>query len=353
MKEGIKTPGPRMSAAEISAFCFQLELILSAGISLDAGIYLMIESPGRDSEKRILEALAQETESGVPLYHAMEENGGFPEYLINMVRIGEESGRLEQIMNLMSAYYKKEDQINQMIKEAVVYPMVMVFIMLTALFLLLGKVMPLFENVLIQLGGELSSGVRNVIAFSKALTGFFIGFLAVLSFVYFLLRFLDQRNKRFFIVEKGKEIFFKRSRILNSLEAYRFCNVVSIMLRSGIDVRKALDLSGTVAGNRYIEEKAAACRETYEKTSDFVEALKGTGFFSGFHRQMLVIGAKTGRLDEVLGELAEYYGEETEAKVRAALGKLEPAIVAALSGAVGFILLAVMVPLIKIMLLMG
>lgn len=349
MKDGIK----RLSAIELSAFCTQIELILSAGISLDEGIYLMAEDAGRELERRILKALAQETESGVLLYHGMEKIGGFSEYLINMTRIGEESGSLEQIMKLMAAYYKKEDRMSKIIKDAVTYPVVMIFMMLVILFILMRKVIPVFENVFIQLGTELPLTVKSAISFGGAFSGIFVTLLVVFVLLSVILTLLARENVKISIVEKGKEAFFRRSKVFTSLGISRFCNVVSIMLKSGMDVRSVLILSKTVAGNQYIEEKVDICQEVYEETSNFVEALRETNFFMGFNRQMLIVGEKTGRLDEVLEELSERYGEEAEHKIRKALAKFEPSIVAVLSAVVGLILLAVMLPLIGMMLAMG
>ena len=348
-----KKKGNVLSQLELSAFCTQVALMLNAAIPLHEGLYLMMEDSKSQSEQNMLKEMAEESELGTPLYKAMEMVGSFPDYVVYMSRIGEESGNLDQIMESLAAYYKKEDQMRKTIKEAVTYPVIMIFMMLVILFILMTKVMPVFEGVFAQLGTELSPIAKSAISIGGIFSGTLIIILVILVLATGILVLLTKNNIHISFVEKIKETFIRKSKISITIGVSRFCSVVSIMLKSGMDTSEILTLAKTIVGNQYIEEKITICENEYEDSASFTDALKKTGLFAGFYQQMITVGGRTGHLDSVLGDLSERYSEEVNGKVNNAISKFEPTMIAVLSVAVGLILLAVMLPLIGMMASMG
>jgi len=270
-----------------------------------------------------------------------------------MARIGDESGNLDMIMSSLAKYYKKEDTTRKTIKDALTYPLIMIFMMLVILYILMTQVMPIFEGVFTQLGTELSPLAKNAISFGGLFSGALIVVLVVLVLGGGMITLLAKKNIHISFVEKLKEQFLRKSKISITLGVSRFCSVASMMLKSGMDISDVLTLAKSVAGNSYIEEKIADCAAEYEESGVFVEALKKTGFFTGFYQQMLVVGGRTGHLDTVLEDMSERYSDEVERKMSSAIAKFEPTMIAVLSVAVGLILLAVMLPLINMMASMG
>ena len=350
--EGYKK-GRMLTALELSAFCTQVNLMLTAGIPLYEGLDLMAEDSKDETERNMLKELADEMELGATLYKVRELSESFPKYVIYMTRIGEESGNLDHIMESLAEYYKREDTTKKMIKDAITYPIIMVFMMLIILYILMTKVMPVFEGVFSQLGTELSPFATNAVSLGGLLSGICILLIVVIVVISGVLVLLAKNTIKLPFLQKLMNYIDGRSKISSSLEISRFCSVVSIMLQSGMEVSEILTLAKAIVRNQTIHSKVSKCEETYQDCSSFVDALKETGFFDGFHKQMIVVGDRTGHLDSVLKDLSDRYNEDVYIKVNRAIAKFEPTLVAVLSVAVGLILLAVMLPLIGMMSSMG
>ena len=139
------------SARELSAFCLQISLLLRAAIPLDEGLSVMAEDAADEEEKKILLHMSEEVELGSPFSVVLEQVGSYPSYVIRMAKLGEETGTLDQMMASLSEYYEKEYILMKSIKNAVTYPVIMIFMLLVVLFVLFTKVMPIFESVYEQL----------------------------------------------------------------------------------------------------------------------------------------------------------------------------------------------------------
>ena len=142
------------SARELSAFCLQISLLLRAAIPLDEGLSVMAEDAADEEEKKILLHMSEEVELGSPFSVVLEQVGSYPSYVIRMAKLGEETGTLDQMMASLSEYYEKEYILMKSIKNAVTYPVIMIFMLLVVLFVLFTKVMPIFESVYEQLGAR-------------------------------------------------------------------------------------------------------------------------------------------------------------------------------------------------------
>ena len=161
----------RYSARELSFFCRQIALLLGGAIPLDEGLYLMAEEANGEEEKRLLQWLGEEVELGTPFSQALEEAEVYPSYLVRMARLGEETGTVDEIMESLGDYYRKEDLLAASIRNAVTYPVIMVFMLLVVLLVLFTRVMPVFENVYEQLGARMSPASTAAASMGDALTG--------------------------------------------------------------------------------------------------------------------------------------------------------------------------------------
>ena len=146
-----------MKGKELSGFCMQVALLLDSGVPLESGLVVMAEDAEREKDKKLLLQMAEDIELGEGLDSVMEKTGEFPPYLVEMAGIGHKTGNLERVMRSMSNYYSKEYSISKNIRNAVSYPLMMVGMLMIVLFVLLTKVMPIFEQVYNQLGTETSA----------------------------------------------------------------------------------------------------------------------------------------------------------------------------------------------------
>lgn len=177
MEEKKKKKSGIYSAGNLSAFCLQVSLLLSAAVPLEEGLSVMAEDARTLQEKKLLQELAEDVELGEPLFAALERTGEFPPYVVKMAKLGHQTGTLDQIMKDLSVYYEKEFQLMRSIQNALTYPVMMIFMLLTVLFVLFTKVMPIFEGVYEQLGAQMSPLSRTAYPawgdFQRRCAGFF------------------------------------------------------------------------------------------------------------------------------------------------------------------------------------
>lgn len=334
---------------ELIIFCQQLAMILRSGISVLEGISIMEEEADTLEGKEILHKVYKGIEESGFLYISMKEVGVFPKYIMQMTEIGELSGRLEEVMTALSRRYEREDAINESIRGAVIYPLVM-FGMLTAVVLVLMiKVMPVFEQVMVQMGSEMTglSAVilqmgKNMSRYSYVLAGMMVA-IAVLGIFFWK----NAKGKELF--RRGLEHFFVTKKLIQASTAARFAGGMSMCLSSGLDTDQSLELSEQLVEHRELKEKINQCRQTITEGQDFGKAIAKTGIFQGIYSQMISIGYRSGSLDEAMSKVADLYEEEVEEKVQGVLSVLEPTIIVILSLIIGSILLSVMLPMLAVM----
>ena len=155
----------KLNNEELITFCSQMALILKSGISSLEGIYIMEDGDVSGDGREILKEIREEIEMCGMLYPAMKKSGVFPEYALHMTEIGEQTGRLDETMEALAAYYQREEEIFEAVKSAVTYPVAMLGMMLVIIIVLFIKVMPVFEQVYLQLGQEMTGGKKTSFCF--------------------------------------------------------------------------------------------------------------------------------------------------------------------------------------------
>ena len=187
-----------LSNTELSSFCRQMSMILSAGISPLEGLSLMEEESASLEEKQLLKAMEEEYLQSASLYRSFQTVGIFPDYMLHMIHIGEQSGRLDEVMVSLASHYDREAGIAASLKNAVIYPFVMILMMIAVIFILIIKVLPIFQQVFEQLGQEMSGFSRSVVDFGIALNRYStvcIAVFAVIAVLFVLTIYTKQGRK--------------------------------------------------------------------------------------------------------------------------------------------------------------
>ena len=335
-----------LAPAETAAFCSQLAMILKAGITLEEGIGVLLEDADDEPTRRILRVLGEHIELREPLCAAMEAAGCFPRYVMRMSEIGERSGRLDQVMESLAAFYEGQDAIAHSLRSAVAYPLVMVFMMLLVVGVLAVKVLPVFNEVFIQLGGRMSGLSRGIMAAGLGVARNAPLLLALLRAAGAALLVLCRRRG-------GLAGLFMTKRLSATVSSSRFASAMSLMLASGLDAGQALDLCAGLMESADARRRVADCKARVEGGASFAEAVSGAGLFPAAYARMVAVGFRTGSADVVLGRLAERLQEEADGRLSRMVSILEPTLVAALAVVVGVILLSVMAPLMGVMASIG
>lgn len=344
----------KFGAEYLSVFCMELYLISRAGIPFSEGVALLRDDE-KDSYKRtVLEHLYQQLELGEPVAAAMRTAGGFPVYVIEMVEIGQRTGHLEDVFQALAGYYERLDQLRQSLRNAVLYPAVLLVMMLFVVLVLLVKVLPIFQAVFQQLGAELSPVALLLMKLGQALGRYGLGLVALLGVAVLaavvVLRNTERREAAVQWLQRKSENWQLSRRIASS----RLAEALVLTLSSGMDINDGLDMASHLLNNQTMQEKINQCkRAMLLDGKSFAEASLDNGLFAPLYCRMIAVGFRTGSVDSVLREVARRSAEQVEDYLEATLNKVEPTLVILLSVLVGLILLSVMLPLTSIMSAIG
>ena len=306
----------------------------------------MLESVDtEENEKKMLLYMAEGAELGDPCFKVLEDTGVFPAYVVRMAKLGQQSGTLDQMMESLADYYEKEYYMMKNIRNAIIYPVMMVGMLLIVLFVLFTRVMPVFEQVYAQLGVQMSPLSQAASRLGGILSGAALVVFVLLAVAVLIAAIAAGAGKELTIAHKLMERLKRNSKTALAAAGRRFTAVLALTIRSGMELDKGMELARELVDNGKVAEKIDVCSEKLQLGEGYYEAMKESGLFSSFHIQLIKVGVRSGKMDEVLQEISDDYEQQADASIDAMVARLEPTLVAVLAVAVGLILLSVMLPL--------
>ena len=345
MEKKAQKSGNTVSAGETALFCSQVSLILQSGIPLHDGIAALAgeEENGSDFFQKMNNVI----QASGSLCEAVRAAGVFPEYMVNMIQIGESTGKLEEVMSSLAVYYEREDSLKASVRSAVVYPLVLVAMMAVVVGVLVAKVLPVFDKVFRELGSQMPSVSVTVMNIGSIVSKCVLVLMALAVIVLIALAVWSRAKGTGISALLGR---LPGTRGLSAkIASGRFASVASMMLSSGYDTDRMLELMPTVLDDENVIQKVAECRKKIDDGKNFAQAITETGIFSGVYARMISVGYATGTLDSVMKKLASLYEEEIDRSLESFVSLIEPLLIAVLSVVIGAVLLSVMLPLMGIM----
>lgn len=330
---------------EIAAFCEQVAMVISAGIPAYEGIsILMADAPDKETEE-LLKKIYEPLELGSTFHDALATSEAFPQYVLDMVEIGELSGKLEDVLYSLNLYYEREENIRNSIKSAVTYPLVMIAIMISVVLVLVAKVLPIFNQIYTELGSGLTGFPLLMMRFSNALNTY-APIVLVTLFILAIAIFAYTKTQSF-------RMFIQRQKLSLNTASSRFANCMTMAISSGLDTTQGLDLAERLVDNPYMKARITKCKEMVEEGYSFSDAILSTQIFTKTYATLLNIGFRTGSLEKVMNKIFKEYEDNIDYEINRFVSRLEPALVIVLSVIIGFILLSFLLPLIGIMASIG
>ena len=334
-----------MSPAELSTFCGQVALILEAGLPLYDGMETLAGADSASANADMYAAASRGVTETGSLYEALRSDGRWPEYLVEMVGIGERSGQLERVMRGLETYYAREDRIRSSIVSAVTYPLVLSMLLVVIVLILLWRVLPVFRRVLSSMGVGISESGQRLMTIGTAVGWIVLALVAILGVLALTAGILMRTRHREQVLEVLRKAIPALSELNRKLSASRVASVLSMMLSGGFPMDDALEMTESVLSDRSAAEKVRSIREGLQNGKPFPDAVSDAKLFGELHERMIRMGTATGREDAVLGKLAELYEEQSEEEIERLVGIIEPTLVALLSIVIGAVLLSVMLPM--------
>lgn len=330
-----------LSNIELSAFCKQISLVIKAGLPTYYGVSILCDEAPDTQTKQLLTQIYEPMALGSTLFSAINDTDCFPPYMINMVKLGEETGRLEEVMDALSVYYDREEEIQSGIKSAVVYPLVLSIVMIAVIIVMVSKVLPVFSQIYAELGSDLSGSAAFLMNVSNIINSYIVVILVVVVVVAAVLLI-------FFNTRAGKRVL-QHSSLSVSIAQSRFANCMYLALSSGLDTDQGLSLSKELIENNVVVSRIDDCKQKLSSGETFSDALLSSNIFSKMYSSWIAIGSRTGSMDEVMSHICTSCEDETDKKLSRFISVLEPALVVVLCFFIGFILVSFLLPLLGIM----
>lgn len=333
----------QFSHAHISSFCMSLHLAMHSGISLHEGLEMYQEEETDAARRERLGFLVDELSLGGQLSAALRASEVFPDYMVDMVEVGEKTGKLDDTLMALSRYYDRQEAITKSIRGAVTYPVMLLCVLLLVLVIFVVKILPIFNDVYRQLGTEMSGIATVALRAGDWLRGNWIPLVSVIG-VIIILAIVFRKKLRALIHD-----IFMGGKLGASMLAARFSSILSMTISSGMDSGEALVMAARLTDEKKIADRIYAVAEQALAGVSFTQCIVDTGIFPSLYNRMLSIGVRTGNSDAVMEEIARRSGDDANDKLEAFIGKIEPTLVIIMSLLVGILLLSVMLPLAGIM----
>ena len=342
MEIGSKKVDPKA----LSVMCSQFSTILSAGVDV-ATCMEMIAGQTEDKKlKKMLEESAKDVAQGNSVATSMERNcEGLPVTFIETVRAGELSGTLEDSFATLKTYFERNYQLKQKVKSALSYPIFVVVVAIIVVIVIMVKVVPTLTEVFGEMGGELPGITQALIAVSNffAKSWIIIALILVVGYLLF---------KAWTSTEAGKLKWGKiqltmpvMGKINEFSGAADFASTMSALLKAGLPVTNALEVTSRVLDNYVLATETRKLSEKVVTGMRLGDAMRASGVFPQTLTEMTAIGENTGELEKTLQTVSEYYSQEADYAMTAAISKLEPTLMIFLAIFAGWIVIAIYMPM--------
>ena len=334
---------------EIVIFSRQLATMVDAGIPLVNALDILGEQMENQTFKNVILKIRDDVETGSSLSEALAKHSNiFSELFMNMVRAGESSGMLDEILDRVALYLEKTSSLQKKIKSALVYPIAVVIMALGITVFLMVKVIPVFKDIYEGFGAALPKPTAVLISISDFMTHYFyvaIGIAIAAGFA--LMRYLksDQGKLAFDRFKLNVPIF---GTLVRKIAVGKFTRTLSTLIRSGVPILNSLEIVGKTSGNKVMEIAVEGVRQNVKEGEAIAEPLGKSGVFPPMVVRMVSVGEQTGELEKMLSKIADFYDEQVDAAVTGLTSLIEPLIIAFLGIVVGGIVICMFLPILKI-----
>ena len=334
---------------DLVVFIRQFATMIDAGLPLVQCLELIASQQENKRFKAILLDIKDTVAGGATFAQALERHPKvFDTLFVNLVAAGEVGGILDTILNRLAAYIEKNAKLARQVKSALAYPIGITAVAGIVIFVLLRFVIPSFEKMFSNMGGELPGLTKMVIGMSHWLAANTIPVVAgVVGFAFLFKKAIStDRGRLAFDGFLLKLPLF--GPLLKKVAVARFTRTMGTMLSSGVPIVDALEIVSKASGNRVIEVALLEVREKVSGGSRMADPLAKTDIFPNMVVQMIAVGEQTGAMDVMLGKIADFYDDEVEATVDGLTSLMEPMMMVILGGIVGTILVAMYLPIFSI-----
>lgn len=338
-----------LSQSEIAFFSENMAMMLKSGIQPSDAVGLLCEELQDGRLKSALTKLSTDILDMYSVHAAIKASSSFPKYFVDMIEVGEITGKLEAVFGSLAKYYEREHSLNYKIKSAVIYPIVIMCLMAAVVFFLVFAVLPIFTRVFEQLGSSLALNSSNSINIGIALAN--ASLLLVIAILALILAALiiTKLPKGRALLKSFSESFFLTKNVVYQINVSKLAYALSTFISSGINTDRAMQLYLDMATHRELRKKLEKCIEMMDNGYSLAGAMAKQKVFGSVYGRMFITSMKSGSQDVIMSRLADLYEEETSSSIDSLVSSIVPVSVTCMTIIVGTVLASVMIPLVGIM----
>ncbi|MCQ2521113.1 MAG: type II secretion system F family protein [Lachnospiraceae bacterium] len=334
----------RFKMKELSVFCREFSIMMSAGIPVIEVFQKISAREKKPQKKRVYMYLIESVEKGNTVADTMKKLGNvFPPMLIEMFRIGEQSGSMEYVIAKMAVYYEKGYKTKSRVTSAMIYPVMLMLVTVGVVILLFTFVMPKFFQMFE--GKEIPGITRFFMGVSTFLTTKWLYILIGILVLLMIWQVIVKNKAGRYAVDKLKCNIPVFSKLLEKSVISRFSSTMYILTSSGIVILNALEICGQTLTNTFQRGKLMTCREEVEKGRALSDSMESEQLFEDMVWSMIATGESTGNSDEMYQKLADYYEQEADNATEKLLAIMEPAMLVTIGVIVALVMASILIPL--------
>lgn len=338
----------KVKLTELVLFSRQMATMIDSGIPLVQALEILSEQIENKVFKQIVMEVKKDVTAGASFYEALGKHPrAFSPLFVNMVKAGESSGALDDIMDRLALYLEKTDSLIRKVRSAMIYPAVVVFMAISITLIMMIKVVPVFKTIFSDFGSELPLPTKILVMISDFLIhSFWVWSLGLIVGVFALQNFIR--------TERGTVIFdhFKLKMplfgiIMRKVAVSKFSRTLSTLIKSGVPILSALEIVSKTSGNKVIEAAVDKVRASIREGENITNPLMRSRVFPPLVVRMISVGEQTGELEKMLNKIADFYDDQVDAAVSGITSIIEPLVIAFLGLVVGGIVICMFLPIFR------
>lgn len=351
LQKEIKIPGlsDRIKVKDVAVFSRQFATMINSGLSLLRSLNILAVQTDNKSLAKVIGEVKTKVETGASLSEAMADHPkAFNKLYVSMVRAGEVGGVLDETLLRLASTIEAQVELRQKIKSAMMYPTAVMGLVVLIVTAMLIFIVPMFENLYADLGGELPVPTKMLLALSKVITTYWWAALS-LSFgsIYGFRRWIgtDDGRATFDRIKLRLPIF---GNLVHKTAIARFSHTMAALTRTGVPILQAMDIVAETSGNAVVSAAVKDVQASIKEGESLAAPLANHDVFPPMVVQMMAVGEETGALDTMLEKVGEFYDKEVEAMVEGLTSLIEPLLIVVLGATVGGMLVALYLPMFNV-----
>ncbi|MBE7008284.1 MAG: type II secretion system F family protein, partial [Ruminococcaceae bacterium] len=333
----------RLDGRAFTVMCSQFAIILDSGIPIARAVKLVAEKTDDKPLRRVMEKVAVDVEGGRSLSASFADHGEklLPITFIETLRAGEATGNLARSFQTMQAHFEKQTATRTKVKSALSYPMFVLVTACVVVAFLMGSVVPKFTSIFAEMGADLPTITKVLIAISDFFQHYSLILLAVIAAIVLAFKVYGSRETGRVKLAKAALKVPVLGKIRELTAASQFANSMAAMMTAGLTMDRAVSITAKTIDNYYLREQTDALSKQLESGRTLGASMRDMTDYPDILVDMTGVGENSGEMEKTMSTVARYYDSELEEAIRAALAKLEPTLLIFIAVFAGFIVIAI------------